>query len=27
MLFLGCNNEAGMLLERATQIAKELNPA
>ncbi len=25
MLFLGCNNEAGMLLERATEIAKELH--
>jgi 2-dehydro-3-deoxyglucarate aldolase/4-hydroxy-2-oxoheptanedioate aldolase len=24
MLFLGCNNDGGMLLERATEIAKEL---
>jgi 2-keto-3-deoxy-L-rhamnonate aldolase RhmA len=24
MLFLGCNSEAGMLLERATEIAKEV---
>jgi hypothetical protein len=24
MLFLGCNNDAGMLLERATEIAKDL---
>jgi 2-keto-3-deoxy-L-rhamnonate aldolase RhmA len=24
MLFLGCNNEAGMLLERATEIAKDI---
>jgi len=24
MLFLGCNNEAGMLMERAIEIAKEL---
>jgi hypothetical protein len=24
MLFLGCNNDTGMLLERATELAKDI---
>jgi len=27
MLFLGCNHDAGMLLERATEIAKDIHAA